>query len=46
MTHKYRIRKHVTSHNIINGHPYTYYTVEYNYLTVFGIEFWKCVEDF
>lgn len=46
MTYKYRIRKHVSSYNSIDGHLYTYYTVEYNYLTVFGIEFWKCIENF
>lgn len=46
MTRKYRIRKHVSSYSNMNGRPYTYYTVEYNYLTIFGIEFWKRIEDF
>ena len=46
MIRKYRIRKHVSSYSSMNGRPCTYYTVEYNYLTIFGIEFWKRIEDF
>lgn len=46
MTRKYRIRKHVSSYNNSDGRPYTYYTVDYNYLTIFGFEFWKRIEDF
>lgn len=47
MTRKYRIRQHMCE-GIINknGRPHTHYTVEYNYLTIFGIEFWKRITDF
>lgn len=47
MTRKYRIRRHVCQHTLNrNGHPYMYYTIEYNYMTLFGIEFWKRITDF
>jgi hypothetical protein len=47
MKRKYRIRKHVCNHTITRyGHPFTYYSIEYNYLTIFGIEFWKRITDF